>query len=151
MALIFPTDAAGLTTGCRIEASVEVPQDNRLCASMNWEARAVSAAMAERCAVANRELVREQGVLVGGSDRARGIGRRSGETFGEMLVLALEVDADGAIVHCTGADGDEIPQRVTAACADTTKRKFLPSDVASANRAMRRAIRYFASYTRPIG
>ena len=91
MALIFPIDAAGLITGCRVEASVEMPKDNRLCASTMDEARLVSTAMAKRFAVANRELVLEQGLLVGGPDRAREIGRRSGETFGEMLVLALEI------------------------------------------------------------
>ena len=150
MALIFPTDAAGLVTGCRVEASVETPKDNRACASTMDEARLVSAAMAKRFAVANREVVLEQGLLVGGSDRARAIGRRSGETFGEMLVLALEFDAGGAVVDCAGAYGDENAQRVAYACADTMKRKVLPTDNPAAN-ATRRAVRYFASYTRPIG
>ena len=150
LALVFRTDAAGLIAGCRVESSMETPKDNRPCSSTMDEARLVSVAMAKRFAVANREVVLEQGLLVGGTDRARGIGRRSGETFGEMLVLALKFDADGAVVECAGAYGDENPQRVASVCADTRKRKVLPTDNPAAN-PTRRAVRYFASYTRPIG
>lgn len=104
------------------------------------EARLVSTAMAKRFAVANREVVLEQGLLVGGPDRAREIGRSIGETFGEMLVLAVEFDAGGAVVDCAGAYGDENAQRVAQTCADTMKRKVLPTDKPAANATRRGAL-----------
>lgn len=151
MALIFTTDAAGAVTACRPEASTEVPKSDRLCDSMIGQARAIAAIAMRTQAMANRELVLEQGVLVGGPDRVRGIGTRSGEASGTMFALALEIDAGGAIAHCEGANGDEDARRVAMACAESGKRPFVPTDNASANAAVRRAVRYFASYTRPIG
>lgn len=150
-ALVFTTDAAGAVMACRVEGSTDSSGNDRLCAAMMPQARAIVSQAARTSVMADRELVLEQGFLIGGPESARHIGQRPGETLGMQFALVLEIDPAGAISYCgSDRDGDD-RQRVTAACADTVKRKFVPADSATGDQSVRRGVRYWASYTRPIG
>ena len=149
MALIFTIDAAGTVASCRVEASAEQLGNASLCASMMAQARSISAAAARSVAITNRELVLEQGVLVGGRERVRDIGLGSGETRGTLLVLTLEIDPAGAVSHCTWDDGTAEQLRAKAGCRDSIRRRFIPLDPAASGQPMRHAVRYWASYMRP--
>ena len=150
MALVFSTDPSGTVTECRVEASTERPNLERLCASTMRHAQQIAFAAGQASLLANRELVLEQGLLVGGSERARGIGRDSGETLGKNLILALEIDAAGVVTKCAGAEGDEEVRQVNAGCTDAKARKFLPSD-RGPDGPIRHAVRYLVAYARPVG
>lgn len=149
MALIYTIDAAGTVARCRVEASTAQPGNEALCASMMAKARSIAAAAAKSVAITNRELVLEQGVLVGGRERVSDIGLGSGESRGTLSVLTLEIDPAGAITHCAGDDGTAEQWRAKAACRDSIRRRFVPLDPTASGQPTRHAVRYSASYMRP--
>lgn len=149
-AYVFTTDAAGTVAGCRFEGPADHPANDQ-CPSMMSEARSIAAEAGKTIAIKNRELVLEEGVLVGGPDSARNVGRGPGETFGSLLALALDVDATGTISRCVAAAGTNDSQRLDEACKVSATTKFVPLDAAATDRSQRHAVRYSATYTRPIG
>lgn len=150
MALVLSSDGAGALTGCRVEASAGVPRNDQTCVAMMPQAKAIVAAAARAGAMTGRELILEQGMVTGGAEAARRVGRGPGESRTTLFTLLLEIDPDGTISYCAGGDGAEDGERVAVACRDTIKRKFVPLD-ATAEQRTRHAVRYWATYTRPIG
>lgn len=150
MALVFAIDADGGVSQCRVEGAAMALNNDALCTSMKIEAGRLAADAATKFDLANRELVLEQGLLIGGPDAARDVGLGSGKTRGNLFAVALEIDAAGTVSNCAAADGTVEGQRVIGACRDSIKGKFVPLDLAAGNRSVRRAVRYWASYTRPI-
>ncbi len=150
MAMIFTTNAAGEVTKCRIESNAEQPPPAALCDAVIATGRKVAAELRRRLALNRRELVLEQGLRVGGPEAARSVGRGPGETLAMLTALALEVDATGKISRCIAADGNMNGQGADLGCTDSAKRTFIPLEAAASDRSDRHAVRYWATYTRPI-
>ena len=110
---------------------------------------AIVAAAAKAGATANREMVVEQGVRVGGGDGARGVGQGPGETRIDYQAVAVEINAAGQVSFCTDVDDGADKAKVTAKCAQATKRKFVPLDTTVDSRTTRKAVMYSVGYTRP--
>ena len=150
MALAYTVDAAGTVTTCRAEGTVKPPSNLDPCRATMPRAKAMVAQASKTMVVADRELVLEQGLRIGEAQAAAGVGRGPGETRGMLLALALEIDAAGKVTDCVGADAGADAVRVEKGCADTLLGKFVALDPAAGNRSVRRAVRYWASYFRPI-
>ena len=150
MAMVFTIDAADAVAKCRVEGPGKALNNDRLCAGMMTKARSIAAEAAKVIAITNRELVLEQGVLVGGPDRTRNVAAGAGETRGTLFALVLEINPAGNVSYCAGADGAKDSPRVAAACRDSIKAKFVALDPAAGDQSTRQAVRYWASYTRPI-
>ncbi|MCY7281047.1 MAG: energy transducer TonB [Sphingomonas bacterium] len=148
--LVFTVETEGGVSECRVEGTAIAPNKDALCAAMMSEAGRIAAAAAKKFDLTNRELVLEQGLLIGGPDSARSVGRGPDETRGTLFALALEIDPAGVIVKCT-ATGDGLDSaRVYGGCKDSRKRSFVALDPAAGDQTTRHAVRYWASYTRPI-
>ena len=150
MALVFTINPEGMVSTCRVEGIAKTSNNDALCARMMNEARSMAADAAKKFDLANRELVLEQGVLIGGPDAAREVGLGSDKTRGNLFAVALDIDATGTISNCVAAEGIVEGPRVMGACGDSRRSKFVPLDPAAANQSARHAVRYWVSYTRPI-
>jgi len=148
--LVFTVETEGGVSECRVEGTAIAPNKDALCAAMMSEAGRIAAAAAKKFDLTNRELVLEQGLLIGGPDSARSVGRGPDERRGLLFALALEIDPAGVIAKCS-ATGDGLDgARVHEGCKDSRKRSFVALDPAAGDQTTRHAVRYWASYTRPI-
>lgn len=150
MALVFTIDPEGMVSACRVEGTAKASNNDALCARMMNEARFIAADAAKKFDLANRELVLEQGLLIGGPGAAREVGLGSDRTRGGLFAVALDIDAAGSISNCVAAEGVVEGPRVVGACGDSRRSKFVPLDATAANQSARHAVRYWVSYTRPI-
>jgi len=150
MAIVFTIDAADAVAKCRVEGPGEAMGNDGLCAAMMIKARSIAAEAARVIAITNRELVLEQGVLVGGPERTRDVAGGAGETRGTLFALVLEINQAGTVSYCAGANATKDGPRVAAACRDSINGRFVPLNPAAGDQSTRHAVRYWATYTRPI-
>lgn len=151
-ATIFTADAKGSIATCRYEGSASDSPEQVWCAEMRTTALE-EIAEKKSPPMTGRELVFEQGLLIGGPESAQVIGRGAGQAIIWLTAFALTIDADGKIVGCIDAIGDLDADKVTLDCArdrkDEFAAKFPPLGADAADRSNRHAVRYLASYTRP--
>lgn len=149
-ALVYPIDDAGVIGQCRVEGRADSTSHDRLCASMLAKGRSIVATAGTSTVLANRELVLEEGFLIGGPDRASNVGQKPGEMRTMLVALEIEVDAAGSVTRCVAASQIMPGVRIDKGCEDSLRGKFVALDPGAGERSLRRGVRYWATYTRPI-
>lgn len=149
---IFTADTHGSIATCRYEGLAQGLPGEDWCAELR--AMALEFIRDQKdSSLTGRELVFEQGLLIGGPESAHIVGRGAGQAIITLTAFALTIDADGKIVGCIDAIGDLDVDEATSACArdrkDEFAAKFPPLGADAADRSNRHAVRYLASYTRP--
>lgn len=149
-AMVLTLNAQGAVTQCRVEGKEQATKKDQCRARMS-ESRAIAAQAGKRIGVANRELVLESGMIVGGPDAARGVGHGPGEMSFRLTVLALAVDATGTVTRCSSVDDTVDAGMADELCKEIGRFKMTPLDPAASDQSERHAVRYWATYSRPIG
>lgn len=151
-ATIFAADQHGSIASCRFEGLANLLPEEGWCAQMRATALMFIREQKDP-PMTGRELVFEQGVLIGGPESARVIGCGAGQVIISLTAFALTIDADGKIVGCIDAIGDLDADVAKSDCArdrkDEFAGKFPPLGPDAVDRSNRHAVRYLASYTRP--
>lgn len=148
-ATIFTADADGSIATCRYEGTADEQPEQVWCAEMRSIAREVIGEQEDR-PMTGREMVFERGLLIGGPESASLVGRGAGQTMIMRTAFALTIDADGKVVDCVDVIGDHDADEVASACAPDRKAGFPPLAADAADRSNRHAVRYMATYTRPL-
>ena len=151
---VFPIDATGAAGQCYAEfrpwAATPLPPCPSEIIAM---AGSIMASAPDVKLIAGRELVFEEGLLIGEPSQVETIGRGSGEQLLKSIGLTIDVGADGKVLACRAvADAASIGEREAAIqkglCDQQLKRRFMPLAKKDPNRQSRRAAYYFAAYLR---
>lgn len=149
---IFTADTHGSIATCRYEGLAQELPGEDWCVELRAMALEFIREQKDPL-LTGRELVFEQGLLIGGPESGRVIGRGAGQVIITLTAFALTIDADGKIVGCIDAIGDLDADVAKSDCArdrkDEFAAKFPPLGADAADRSNRHAVRYLASYTRP--
>jgi TonB family protein len=148
--IVLTHDKRATISACRAESSnaaMSSPPES-LCRFGMITGKQMETRYGKKFTFAERELVLQSGVMVGGRDAARGVGKGPGEKLVTMTAVALTIDADGMTVKCVPADGNMVGP--VSPCAQSGQLKFDPLAPAATERSDRHAVVYQASFTRPI-
>ena len=145
---IFTSNGGGTIATCRVIAPQPGPTDDQLCPVLRRAAQQL-VTMNPSLQLTEREIVLEQGLLIGGPDTANFIGQGPGEKLIGRAAFALTIDAEGKVVDCVAVAGSVGSEVHTDGCTLDRSLGFTPLESVVAERTNRHAVRYFASYTRP--
>lgn len=148
--VVFTINLRGEVANCRTEGSAQQVPSHEFCAELMAKARAVAAEAGKKTAINGSELILETGFLIGGPDRTRGIGHASGQTLVNLVALALDIDASGAVARCVATEYPLDNMVSDDVCEDNAQFKFVALEAAEGNRTDRHAVLYWAKYIRPI-
>jgi hypothetical protein len=99
--------------------------------------------------IANRELVIEEGLLIGDPVQFAAIGRVDGQQLLMATGLTIEVDAAGKVRSCEVLEESTGPEVFAASmCKLHLEKRFMPLAKKDPNRQLRSAVYYFAGYLR---
>lgn len=146
-AIIFTTGPAGEITNCRTEGGVPSPAD--VCGAMMSLTRKIIVAGRGRFSFNSRDIVFEDGLLVGGPESARSVGPAEGGSLIMLVAVAIDIDDTGSVTRCLAADGNTDGRLANKLCEESNWAKFVPLEAGAHDRSDRRAVRYRAGYTRP--
>ncbi len=99
-------------------------------------------------ALANRDLVFETGLAIGGVEAIRGIGEGPGQRLLDLYPLHLTVDAEGHVTECTADEYNPSPVHTKKQCAIHRAEVYTPLDADEPNRSPRHIVIYYATYSR---
>lgn len=146
---IFTIDGAGLVVNCRLEGAEPGPSGPRICATLSQAAQKIVTSTQRGLAMTGQELVLEQGLLIGGPDAANFIGQGRGEQLIRRAAVALTIDGGGKVIDCVAVAYDPGAIDTAKGCERDRKLGFPPLGANATDQAIRHAVRYMASYTRP--
>ena len=150
MRIVLAYDAKGKGRSCGVEQLFDSIVKGDACALIaDKQEQMVKNELAGKPPI-SREMVFEEGLLIGGPEGALAIGMRSGETLLRKLSIALTIDPDGKVSDCLPVSPDALQaQRESQWCehfsAGTQSDPLPPSQ---ADRSVRHAVYYMAVYLR---
>ncbi|MCY7340211.1 MAG: energy transducer TonB [Sphingomonas bacterium] len=150
MRIVLAYDAKGKAQSCRVEKLFDSVIEGDACALVaDQQEQMVKNELAGKPPI-SREMVFEEGQLIGGPDGAIAIGTRSGETLLRKQSIALTIDPDGKLSDCRPVSLDPLPVFIEALWC----RRFLasaesnPLPPSQVDRSARHSVYYMAVYLR---
>lgn len=147
---VFGLDSDANVTSCRYEGVSRKIVTSEDCQFLRpIAAKIVEHNFADGTA-ANRELVLENGILLGTAEGVKAIGGGPGVQLVRRAAWALTIDPHGRVVECKvfeiiGTDEAIGPRK----CAEIKMQVFEPLATSQADRTPRHAVAYLAIYVRP--
>lgn len=148
---VFPIDAVGAAGRCYAEvrpwAAVPPPSCPDELVAL---AGSIIASAPDAKLIASRELVFEEGLMIGEPSQLKIVGQGASEQLLKSIGLSIDVGADGKVLTCNtlaAVDEREATFQKTL-CDQQFKRRFMPLAKKDPNRQSRRAAYYFATYLR---
>lgn len=137
--------------GCRVEGFDNPGPTDVHCDAIRTTAQGALDHGLLGVAAITRDLVMEEGLLVGSADRADVIGRGPGRQLLRRNAWALEINPEGKVSECRPIDVSSVDKAVAATdmmCGVYRAQTFEALSAAQANRSNRHAIAYYVGYVR---
>ena len=150
MRIVLAYDAKGKAQTCRVEKLFDSVIEGDACALIaDQQKQLVENELAGKTPI-NREIIFEEGQLIGGPDGASAIGMRSGETLLRKQSIALTIDPDGKLSDCRPVSIDALPalNEVLWCRRFLASAKSDPLSPSQADRSLRHSVYYIAIYLR---
>lgn len=149
---VFAIDQDVKLGSCLVEGMIDPAQGSDQCAFVRPIAQSIVEYGFTGVPAANRDLVMEQGLLVGTSDNAHAIGNGPEKRLLRRTAWSMAIDADGKVMECTPIDLDEADYAASAKqnmCEKNRAIPFEPLPAGQADRSPRYAVLYYVTYLRP--
>ena len=147
---VFKLDRDAQVTSCRFEGVSGEITTSENCDFLRPVAAKIVEVNFEKGIAANRELVLENGMLLGAPEGVRVVGGGPGMNLVRRAAWALTINADGTVVDCKVFEVIDANEEVGARkCAEVKKQVFEPLPPEQADRSPRFAVAYIAVYLRP--